>query len=74
VPYKWDELSETAKHREILTIVHNATTHTRPYYAMGRYQTSVNEENWVARWYLWHTFRYRWVETGFVGHHAELVA
>ncbi|CAN9084252.1 unnamed protein product [Alternaria alternata] len=26
---------------------------------MGRYWTQVNEENWVARWYLWHSFRYR---------------
>ncbi|KAF1931460.1 uncharacterized protein M421DRAFT_418088 [Didymella exigua CBS 183.55] len=26
---------------------------------MGRYMTNVNEENWVARWYLWHSFRYR---------------
>ncbi|KAH8725135.1 hypothetical protein GQ44DRAFT_739916 [Phaeosphaeriaceae sp. PMI808] len=58
-PYKWDELSETAKHRAILTVVENAPPHTRYYYAMGRYQTNVNEENWVARWYLWHSFRYR---------------
>jgi len=58
-PYKWDEISETAKHREILTTVHNAPPHTKYYYMMGRYQTNVCEENWVARWYLWHSFRYR---------------
>ncbi|KAF2830643.1 hypothetical protein CC86DRAFT_283755 [Ophiobolus disseminans] len=58
-PYKWDEISETAKHREILTVVNNAPPHTKYYYAMGQYQTTVNEENWVARWYLWHSFRYR---------------
>ncbi|KAF1911266.1 hypothetical protein BDU57DRAFT_543167 [Ampelomyces quisqualis] len=58
-PYKWDEISETAKHRETLTMVNNAPPHTKYYYAMGRYQTNVNEENWVARWYLWHSFRYR---------------
>ncbi|KAJ4991904.1 hypothetical protein SVAN01_02499 [Stagonosporopsis vannaccii] len=58
-PYKWDEISETAKHFEILTVVNNAGPHTRPYYNMGRYMTNVNEENWVARWYLWHSFRYR---------------
>ncbi|KAH7083232.1 hypothetical protein BKA63DRAFT_561413 [Paraphoma chrysanthemicola] len=57
-PYKWDEISETAKHREILTIVNNAPPHTRYYYEQGRYY-NVNEENWVARWYLWHSFRYR---------------
>ena len=60
-PFKWDEISETAKHFEILTVVNNAGPHTRPYYEMGRYTTNVNEENWVARWYLWHSFRYRFV-------------
>lgn len=58
-PYKWDELSETAKHARILTTVNQAQPATRPYYYMGRYMTNVNEENWVARWYLWHAFRYR---------------
>lgn len=33
---------------------------------MGRYMTNVNEENWVARWYLWHSFRYRFVKTIFI--------
>ncbi|KAF2178356.1 hypothetical protein K469DRAFT_600197 [Zopfia rhizophila CBS 207.26] len=58
-PYKWDQLSETAKHREILDIVRAASPQTRRYYDMGRYITQVNEENWVVRWYLWHSFRYR---------------
>ncbi|EAT78217.2 hypothetical protein HBH56_230690 [Parastagonospora nodorum] len=59
MPYKWDEISETAKHREILTVVNNAPPITKYFYTLGRYQTTVNEENWVARWYLWHSFRYR---------------
>ncbi|KAH9864241.1 hypothetical protein J1614_010175 [Plenodomus biglobosus] len=58
-PYKWDELSETAKHNQILLIVAKANSQTRPYYQEGRYMTNVAEENWVARWYLWHAFRYR---------------
>ena len=58
-PYKWDELSETAKHGEILRIASMASVHTKPYYELGRYSTQVNEENWVVRWYLWHSFRYR---------------
>jgi len=61
-PYKWDEISETAKHNQILLIVAGAQPQTRPYYQVGRYMTKVAEENWVARWYLWHAFRYRWVE------------
>lgn len=57
-PYKWDQISETAKHYWILMVVHHASAKTQPYYAMGRHGT-INEENWVARWYLWHSFRYR---------------
>ncbi|KAF1829789.1 hypothetical protein BDW02DRAFT_610376, partial [Decorospora gaudefroyi] len=59
-PYRWDEISETAKHLQILATVRNGGPETRPYYYMGRYITGAkNEENWVARWYLWHSFRYR---------------
>ncbi|KAF2471859.1 uncharacterized protein BDR25DRAFT_367738 [Lindgomyces ingoldianus] len=50
--YKWDEISETAKHREILAIVKRADFRTRPYYEMGSYYEGGNEENWViSPWY-----------------------
>jgi hypothetical protein len=58
-PYKWDELKETARHREVLYIAEYASPDTRPYFQMGRYRTTVEEENWVAQWFLWHCFRYR---------------
>lgn len=58
-PYRWDQLSETAKHQEILYIANVSSAYTRPYFDKGRYSTHVNEENWVARWFLWHSFRYR---------------
>ncbi|KAF2449286.1 hypothetical protein P171DRAFT_189453 [Karstenula rhodostoma CBS 690.94] len=57
-PYKWDDLSETARHKEILNIVRTASVCTRPYYQMGRWMTA-EEENWVAEWFLWHSFRFR---------------
>lgn len=57
-PYRWDELSETARHNEILLIVRQAAASTQPYYAMGYYKRAT-EENWVAQWFLWHCFRYR---------------
>jgi hypothetical protein len=50
-----------AKHSEILMLVNKAPPRTKYYYEIGRYQTNVNEENWVARWFLWHSFRYRLV-------------
>lgn len=43
----------------MLEVVKTACSLTKPYYAMGRYHTNFGEENWVARWYLWHSFRYR---------------
>lgn len=59
-PYKWDALSETAKHRAILDIYANAGSVVKYYYDLGRVCNSVGvEENWVIRWFLWHSFRYR---------------
>jgi hypothetical protein len=58
-PYKWDELKETARHKQVLYIAEHASAKTRPYFQMGRYRTNVEEENWVAQWFLWHCFRYR---------------
>ncbi|KAH3976736.1 hypothetical protein HBI25_143830 [Parastagonospora nodorum] len=58
-PYRWDEISETAKHRILSEVVGNASPDVKHYYTLGSYRTVVNEENWVARWYLWHSFRYR---------------
>lgn len=60
-PYKFSDISETAKHRAILEVVRTASTITRPFYAYGHQVTKINEDNWVARWYLWHSFRYRCV-------------
>ncbi|OCL10337.1 hypothetical protein AOQ84DRAFT_337612 [Glonium stellatum] len=58
-PYSWDNLSETARHREILNIYRSASITTRVYYDYGSYRSGPNEENWVVQWCLWHVFRYR---------------
>ncbi|KAK7178468.1 hypothetical protein PSPO01_15487 [Paraphaeosphaeria sporulosa] len=57
-PYKWDDLQETARHKETMNIARTASAYTRPYYQMGQWMSAV-EENWVAEWFLWHSFRYR---------------
>lgn len=57
-PYRWDQLTETAIHREILTIASTENASTRFFYNKGSWTDKV-EENWVVRWYLWHSFRYR---------------
>ncbi|KAF2116391.1 hypothetical protein BDV96DRAFT_51474 [Lophiotrema nucula] len=58
-PYKWDQISATAKHNEMLAMAKTTNPVTIRYYYMGRYSTTVVEENWVAEWFLWHSFRYR---------------
>ncbi|XTI85523.1 hypothetical protein V2W45_1340474 [Cenococcum geophilum] len=58
-PYSWDNLSETARHREILNIYRSASPITKAYYDYGSYRSGPNEENWVVQWCLWHVFRYR---------------
>ncbi|KAL5115867.1 hypothetical protein ACEQ8H_006269 [Pleosporales sp. CAS-2024a] len=73
-PYKWDELTETARHRETLNLARNAQPETRPYYEKGSYRTNVADENWVARWYLWHSFRYKCAYIDRSNARAEVVA
>ncbi|KAF2130508.1 hypothetical protein P153DRAFT_366092 [Dothidotthia symphoricarpi CBS 119687] len=58
-PYTLGNLSATAKHRTVLKIASAAKMHLKPFYDEGAYTTTVSEENWVALWYLWHSFRHR---------------
>ncbi|KAF2706991.1 hypothetical protein K504DRAFT_384129 [Pleomassaria siparia CBS 279.74] len=63
-PYKWDQITETARHGAQLQMATNANDSTRPFYDQGRLSIQVSQgnwvqENWVARWYLWHSFRNR---------------
>ena len=63
-PYKWDELSETAKQREIVHLFYPSNYPVRRFYQMGQQWTQLaqgttQEDNWVVRWFLWHSFRYR---------------
>ncbi|KAF2739773.1 hypothetical protein EJ04DRAFT_294376 [Polyplosphaeria fusca] len=58
-PYKWDQLSEMAKYSAQKDLAKYASEYTKPYYEQGWWTNGDNEENWVARWYLWHSFRYR---------------
>lgn len=58
VPYRWDDIQETYRYWQRLDIVAKAVPKTGPYYRMGEYGT-VARDNWVAEWFLWHSFRYR---------------
>ncbi|KAK5139508.1 hypothetical protein LTR04_003524, partial [Oleoguttula sp. CCFEE 6159] len=38
-PYVYDQITETAVHREVLSIFQNVGDLTRPYYDLGKYRT-----------------------------------
>ncbi|PIB01325.1 hypothetical protein CB0940_00966 [Cercospora beticola] len=52
-------INETATHAEILRIYKLASPETRTIYDLGKDTDGPEEENWVIRWLLWHSFRYR---------------
>ena len=52
-PYSSTHMTETAIHREVLTIYRFARAETRAYYNLGHYMKGGTEENWVIRWTLW---------------------
>ncbi|KAF2652657.1 hypothetical protein K491DRAFT_604424, partial [Lophiostoma macrostomum CBS 122681] len=63
-PYRFDELSETVIHTQVLSICHSSQDETKRFYMMGQGfqqlgQGTVQEDNWVVLWFLWHSFRYR---------------
>lgn len=58
-PYSVSQITETAMHRELLSIYENAGPETRPYYDLAHDTDPVAQENWVCRWVLWHVFRNR---------------
>lgn len=41
-----------------MNIVARARPETQRFYQMGQYGTTV-VDNWVADWFLWHSFRFR---------------
>lgn len=59
MPYRWDDLQETYRHHERLNIVRLGCRDTQPYYQAGQWGSSVVQDNWVADWFLWHSFRFR---------------
>jgi hypothetical protein len=62
--YKYDQLSESARHQEILNIYRVSRPSTRLYYEKGHIRKEIRpgeyvEESRVIDWFLWHTFSYR---------------
>lgn len=56
-PFQYSQLMETSIHVEILAMVRDASPVTQATFQRGVYRKGDNEENWIARWCLWHAFR-----------------
>lgn len=55
-PFSANQFSEMAFINAVKTIVRSAGAQTRPLYERGAVQ---GQQNWVARWILYHVCRYR---------------
>jgi len=58
-PYSSNMITESAMAREVKRVYASASPRTRVIYDLGRSRDSIDEDNWVIRWCLWHVFRYR---------------
>ncbi|TLD21708.1 hypothetical protein E2P81_ATG08296 [Venturia nashicola] len=57
-PYSSSMITETARHREILSIYSASSPETRVWYDRAVTHDG-GWDNWIIRWCLWHVFRYR---------------
>ncbi|KAK6613356.1 hypothetical protein H4I95_01700 [Botrytis cinerea] len=56
-PYDWSDIVERSKDEAMKLIVQNGTDQTAYYWNLAR--PTVDCPNWIARWFLYHKFRYR---------------
>ncbi|KAB8304243.1 hypothetical protein EYC80_003660 [Monilinia laxa] len=56
-PYDWSDIVEKSKDEAMELIVQNGTDQTAYYWSLAR--PTPDCPNWIARWFLYHKFRYR---------------
>ncbi|TGO67464.1 hypothetical protein BOTNAR_0041g00010 [Botryotinia narcissicola] len=56
-PYDWSDIVEISKDEAMKLIVQNGTDQTAYYWNLAK--PTVDCPNWIARWFLYHKFRYR---------------
>ncbi|KAF7863990.1 hypothetical protein EAF04_006955 [Stromatinia cepivora] len=56
-PYDWSDIVERSKDEAMRLIVQNGTDQTAYYWSLARPTSDC--PNWIARWFLYHKFRYR---------------
>lgn len=58
-PYDWSDITELSKEQAMIRLAQSGDAHTSAYWAMGNERTADGCPNWIARWFLYHKFRYR---------------
>ncbi|KAI9648257.1 hypothetical protein NHQ30_002889 [Ciborinia camelliae] len=56
-PYDWSDIVERSKDEAMKLIVENGTDQTAYYWSLAK--PTPDCPNWIARWFLYHKFRYR---------------
>ncbi|TEY85217.1 hypothetical protein BOTCAL_0015g00040 [Botryotinia calthae] len=56
-PYDWSDIVERSKDEAMKLIVQNGTDQTTYYWNLAK--PTLGCPNWIARWFLYHKFRYR---------------
>lgn len=58
-PYDWSDITEKAKYEAMEKLAKSGDAQTSNYWNIAASSTSDNCPNWIARWFLYHKFRYR---------------
>jgi hypothetical protein len=56
-PYDWSDIFEKSKDEAMIRIAQSGDPHTRYYWNLAA--PTEDCPNWIARWFLYHKFRYR---------------
>lgn len=58
-PYDWNDITEKSKYEAMLILSHSGDDHTSSFWDRADESNSESCPNWIAKWFLYHKFRYR---------------
>lgn len=58
-PYDWNDITEKSKYEAMLILSHSGDDHTSSFWERADESNSEGCPNWIAKWFLYHKFRYR---------------
>lgn len=58
-PYDWSDITEKAKYEAMALLARSGDSQTSNFWDLAASSTTDTCPNWIARWFLYHKFRYR---------------